>query len=54
MVIMKKRTQIYLDEPDFKRLRYVAISKDISFTELIRRIVKSYLEKETPKDIILS
>ncbi len=51
---MRKRTQIYLDKVDFKQLRHIAISMDISFSELIRKIIKSYLENETSKDTILS
>lgn len=51
---MRKRTQIYLDKADFNQLRHLAISKECSFSELIRQIIKSYLEKETSKDTILS
>lgn len=52
---MKRRTQIYLEKLQHKRLKHIAVNKDISLSELIRRILDEYLEKkdnnETNKSI---
>ena len=51
---MIKRTQVYLEEAHLKQLKYIALDKNISFTELVRQITKGYLEKfKDKKNIIL-
>ena len=44
---MIKRTQIYLEASQHKNLKHIAVEKNISLAELIRRIVNEYLERET-------
>ena len=41
----KKRTTIYLSDSERKAIKKVAIEKDVSMAELIRRAVKDYLKK---------
>jgi len=43
----KKRTQIYLDPEVYRRLKERAEEEGISLAELIRRMAKDYLSKET-------
>lgn len=42
----KKRTQIYLPIPQTERLKFISEQKGISLSELIRRILDKYLDKE--------
>jgi metal-responsive CopG/Arc/MetJ family transcriptional regulator len=49
----KKRTQVYLDPEVHRRLKERAKEEGVSLAELIRRIAKDYLRKETaPKDYL--
>lgn len=41
-----KRTLIYIDQEAIKRLKYRALEEDISYSELIRRVLDMYLEGE--------
>lgn len=44
-----KRTQIYLTIFQMKKLKQQALDKDISLSELIRRILDSYLDNDKNK-----
>jgi len=49
----KKRTQIYLDPEVHQRLKERAKEEGISLAELVRRMARDYLRKETsPKDYL--
>ncbi|MCK5602572.1 ribbon-helix-helix protein, CopG family [Candidatus Pacearchaeota archaeon] len=39
------RTQIYLTELQSKKLKHVAVDLNISVSELLRRLIQTYLEK---------
>ena len=41
----KKRTTIYLSDSERKAIKKVAVEKDVSMAELIRRAVRDYLKK---------
>ena len=41
-----KRTQIYLTIIQMKKLKQKALDKDISLSELIRRILDNYLDND--------
>jgi len=43
---MPKRTNIYLPEEQTRRLRKLAQKKDVSMSELVRRAIEEYLNKE--------
>lgn len=42
---MKTRTMVYLDSEELQALRMEAAKKGISLAELMRRLVRLYLEK---------
>ena len=44
-----KRTQIYLTIIQMKELKQKALDKDISLSELIRRILDNYLDNDKNK-----
>ena len=44
-----KRTQIYLTIIQMKKLKQKALDKDISLSELIRRILDNYLDNDKNK-----
>lgn len=41
-----KRTQIYISESKLKKLKYVALEKDTTVSEIIRNLIDEFLEKE--------
>ena len=42
---MKTRTMVYLEEEEHRRLKIEASRRQISMAELIRQLVKQYLEQ---------
>lgn len=44
-----KRTQIYISEAKLKQLKYIALEQDTNVSEIIRKLVDEYLEKENKK-----
>ena len=40
------RTQISLPEEQHRKLKHISVDRKISLAELIRRIIRDYLEKE--------
>jgi hypothetical protein len=44
-----KRTQIYISESKLKQLKYIALEQDTNVSEIIRKLIDEYLEKEKKK-----
>ena len=43
------RTAVYLDEKIHKQLRFMAVERDTSMTELVRQAIAEFLRGELPK-----
>lgn len=41
-----KRTQVYISESKLKKLKYIALDKDTTVSEIIRNLIDEFLEKE--------
>lgn len=46
MIYIMNRTQIYLTEKQMSFLKKVSLDDDISISELIRRIIDSYIKEQ--------
>ena len=44
------KTMIYLEEEAHKRLKHMAVDKEVSMTELMRQAVDEYLEHHSGKE----
>ena len=46
-----KKTMVYVDEDEHRRLKYLALDEGVSMAELIRRAIRQYLKGQPRKAV---